>query len=340
MAVELEQARADLAAEWRRADPRTPEEIHDFYVGAHGMQDDLEAWHATPERAAWTRMLVSVAQQSEAACVVDLGCGAGHDLLALQSAGIAELHGVEPNRNFGDELCARGITVHSLPESAPIERAHLLICIDVLEHLPGPEAFLDEWAARAHLGALLFEATATHDTGTPLHLPGNRGWQPGRWLEQHGWVLVDYAGRARVWRRDAETGRQTASLLSCAHKVPSFTLPTIRLMGMDTLAGDWRLQTHVGDASLPRGRSMLVSDWWARTGDDAFLMVDDDITFDMRDAERAIELVRSGHDIVGGAYPVRNGAHLALRSYPNTEVWIGPGLGPLEIQYAATGWLG
>jgi hypothetical protein len=57
----------------------------------------------------------------------------------------------------------------------------------VLEHLTDPEAFLTGIAARAPVGCLLFEATATHDATTPLHLAENRGWHPGRALESQGW---------------------------------------------------------------------------------------------------------------------------------------------------------
>src|SRR5438105_14824383 len=98
--LDLAVARAALAAEWRAAgvDARNAEAVQRFYRNAGGLGPDLEAWHQTPERAEWTRLLVHVAQQARAQRIVDIGCGAGHDLLALREAlPGADLHGVEPN---------------------------------------------------------------------------------------------------------------------------------------------------------------------------------------------------------------------------------------------------
>ena len=82
----LADARARLAAEWQTTAPRTPAEIRDFYRQATHLAEDLDAWHATPERQSWTDMLVHVARQSGARLCVDIGAGCGHDLLALRDA--------------------------------------------------------------------------------------------------------------------------------------------------------------------------------------------------------------------------------------------------------------
>lgn len=211
----LEEARSALADEWRQADPRSPEAIAQFYTTSQKLGDDLMAWHATEERQSWTAMLVHVAMASEAKVAIDIGCGAGHDILALEAAGVPECYGVEPNAKLQKDL---PFLVRPHVSEVPIERADMLVCIDVLEHVPDPEAFLDQSVGRAMVGALFFEATATHDHGTPLHLKANWGWHPGRWLEQHGWKLIDHADRVHVWRRVHETGRQTASLLLCAYR--------------------------------------------------------------------------------------------------------------------------
>jgi 2-polyprenyl-3-methyl-5-hydroxy-6-metoxy-1,4-benzoquinol methylase len=47
----------------------------------------------------------------------------------------------------------------------------LVLCIDVLEHVPEPMALLTQITERVKVGGLLVEATATHDQSTPLHLP-------------------------------------------------------------------------------------------------------------------------------------------------------------------------
>lgn len=344
-APDQQTARAALADEWRALNPQTPEEIARFYQTAQGIGADLDAWHASPDRQEATRMLVHVAKESGAQYIVDIGCGAGHDLLALAEAlPVAWLGGIEPNAGLRAQLRAHNIPCLPSVEQAgaPLAQADLLICIDVLEHIPDPETFLAGIAQRARVGCLLFETTATFDTGTPLHLPANRGWHPGRVLEKHGWELVDRAGegaRVRVWRREAETGRQRASLLLCAYR--SLTPATMEAV-LHLIAGNvgWRLRTKVGDAMISRSRGILVSAWFRECADDVMLFLDDDIVFSQQDADRLIELCRNGYDIIGGAYPVHNGAHFACRMLPGvTDVTFGPDQPPIEVQYLATGFL-
>jgi SAM-dependent methyltransferase len=345
----LDEARAALAAEWRQANPTTPDDIAAFYRDARGIADDLEAWHQTPERQSWTDMLVHVARESGAQTVVDIGCGAGHDLLALlDTLPDIDICGVEPNHTLRDGLMRAFATRDLFPRAevaagaaeAPIESADLLVCVDVLEHVTDPEAFLGGIAGRAPVGCFLFEATATHDATTPLHLAENRGWHPGRVLEQHGWVLADEAQRVRVWKRLKATGRQTASLLLCAYR--DLTPATHDRMQRTILSGQghWRERVKTGDADISRSRAIITTSWWRETGDDVFLMIDADIGFTPADADHVIELCRSGLDIVCGAYPVHNGEHLALRCFPGTEgLSIGPGNPPIEVEYPATGFL-
>lgn len=352
-ALDLEETRAALASEWRQNPPQTPDAIHRFYRTSERLGDDLEAWHQTPERQSWTTMLVHVARESGAKTIVDIGCGAGHDLIALHEAGLgAQLTGVEPNSASVDHIQqwaltlprhqAPGIYVYRDEYSAPIESADLLVCIDVFEHVPDPESFLGGIASRAPLGCLLFETCPTHDHSTPLHLEANRGWHPGRTLEAHGWEQIDNAeGRVRVWRRVAEVGRQTSSILLCSYRdiaVGSMQAVMRTIEGSD---GRWRFRVKNGDADIGRSRGIIVTKWWAETNDDVFLMIDSDIGYSPQDADHVIELCRSGLDIVAGAYPVHNGQHLSLRLLPGGDdaVQFEPGNPPLEIMYAATGFM-
>ena len=337
----LDEARAALAAEWKRSAPLGADRILRFYETSSCLADDLDAWHQTPERQSWTQMLVHVAQTAEVSRVVDIGCGAGHDLLALREAlPDVALFGVEPNARLRDRLTAFGLTVRPHVEHAPIDMADLLVCVDVLEHIPDPEAFLLSIADEAPVGCLLFEATATHDITTPLHLEKNHGWHPGRVLESVGWVKVDEAGRTRVWQRIEKTGRQTASILLCAYRdaSPQTTDAVDRTVRLAD--GGWRKRIKHGDADIGRARAIIVTQWWTETNDDVFLMVDADIGFTPNDADHVIELCRSGLDIVCGAYPVHNGEHLALRCFPGTgEIQFGPGNPPVEIEYPSTGFM-
>jgi len=338
------EARAALAAEWDVQSPTTPAAIQDFYRTARGLGDDLNAWHADTNRRTWTDMLVHIAKQAETNVVVDIGCGAGHDLRALRDAGVQELYGVEPNERLAEALEDDDIVVYRNVSSAPIKRADLLVCVDVLEHVVDPETWLGDIAARAKIDCLLFETTATFDCDTPLHLAANRGWHPGRVLERHGWTLVDATdddlGRVRVWKRMLLEGAQTSSLLLCSYKLDPFFDPTMGLMANGQARGPWRFRAKRGDSDIGRSRAILTTGWWAQTGDDTFLMIDHDISFRPDDADRAVELCRNGYDIVCGAYPVHNGEHFACKTLPGTEtIHFGPGQPPIEVMYAATGFM-
>ncbi len=339
--VSLDEARAALAREWDAVAPTTPEQILNFYRTAHGLRNDLDIWHAEPSRQLWTDMLVHVAKESGATVVIDIGCGAGHDLRALRKAlPDLALFGVEPNVTLGNALEDDDFIVYTRVDTAPIESADLLVCVDVLEHIPDPEQWLGKIAQRAGVGTLLFETTATFDCDTPLHLAANRGWHPGRVLERHGWTLIDYTDRVRVWKRIELVGRQTSSLLLCSYKLDAYLDPTMGLMGRTTARGPWRFRAKRGDSDIGRSRAIITTGWWTQTNDDTFLMIDHDMGFSPDDADRAVELCRNGYDIVCGAYPVHNGAHFACKTLPGTqELHFGPGSPPVEIKYAATGFM-
>jgi hypothetical protein len=275
-----------------------------------------------------------VAVQTDAHLAIDIGCGGGHDLAALHAQGIPELWGVEPNDLLRGKL-PRAVHATTDVQDAPIEKADLLSCFDVLEHIPDPESWLASWAGRARLGAVLVETTATHDCGTPLHLPANRGWHPGRCLESLGYEVLDARGRLRVWQRTRVQVEPKASVLLCAYRACS--IPTQTSIDKLIMRG-WRYYPKWGDGFIARSRSIVTSAWYRETADDVFLMIDDDIVFEPWCAERLVDLCRNGHDIIHAAYPVRDGGHLAIRGL-DRPIRFGPGEQPQEVKHVSTGFL-
>lgn len=341
------EAREALSAEWRASAPTTPGEISVFYRTSEHLGDDLAAFHTNPTRRRWTEIVTHIAKTQEIASVVDIGCGAGHDLIALHDTvpGL-NLYGVEPNNTLRERLAA-GFRAHCEARTwgltsdvafSPIETADLLVCIDVLEHVPDPEAYLTGLAQRAKIGAWFIEATATHDHGTPLHLRENWAWNPGHAFEVAGWERVSQEGRLHIWRRVRAAVEPRATLMLCAYR--SCSLPTMRSI-ITTLEmypdQGWRVYMG-GEAGVHRTRNVAASRWYRETADDVFVMVDDDITFTPQQLERLVEQCRNGHDIICAAYPVRDGGHLALRG-KHGELTFGEGLEPVEIEYASTGFL-
>lgn len=341
VAPSAQAARAALTAEWETRAPGTPSEVLEFYRTSEHLEGDLEAFHAEPGRQQWTAALVHVARNLKANLAVDIGAGAGHDVRALRTVGVALVHGVEPNDYLRVDLARDGFAMHADVSGAPIEDADLLSCFDVLEHVVDPEAFLGSIANRAKIGAVLIETCATFDLGTPLHLEANRGWRTGRAMEQHGWEKIADEDRVRVWQRRATTNRLSTSLILCAFR--SVSLPThrsiMKLIQADPInARGWR-ENQAAEAGLLRARNIAASLWYTATADDVFLMVDDDIVFEPRDAEHLVDLCRDGHDIIAAAYPVRDGTQLAVRALAgqSTNIEFGPGMAPREMRHMSTG---
>lgn len=101
----------------------------------------------------------------------------------------------------------------------------------------------------------------------------------------------------------------------------------------------WAYMIKRGDALITRSRSIAVSQWYRQTTDDVFLMIDDDVVFESTGAESVVRLAREKRTIVCAAYPVKDGTHLACRRYPGQEITFAPDSPPVEIEYAATGFM-
>jgi SAM-dependent methyltransferase len=326
----LSDTREALADEWRRRSPSTPEEIAAFYRDSERLGDDLEAWHATPERQAWTKSIVSVAQNNDVKSVLDVGAGGGHDLRALSGSGY-QMVAVEPN-----EALRSSITRAAKFESIADVEGHfdLVLCIDVLEHVPDPESLLTQIIDRVRMGGLLIVATATEDQDTPLHLPELEGWQPDQQLHTAGFVARQQFERMVVWQREEVDVMPT--VLMVAHR--EVCVPTIECLFTLYDAG-WPVSFVYGDALIDRARAKAVSSWYINETTDVFLMIDDDIVFKAEDAARVVALAREKKSIACAAYPVADGGHLASRGWPGTLLEFGPMYEPVEIRWPATGFM-
>lgn len=332
--------RAALADEWVAANPTTPDEITEFYRRARWLQADLDVFHQDPQRQQWTQTLVNVARNREASLVIDIGSGAGHDLYALRNAGVA-VWGVEPNDALRDACSIDDIPMSRDVRDAPIEDADVLNCIDVLEHIPDPETWLGAIVERAKVGTILLETCPTWDAGTPLHLPENRGWAPGRCLQAHGWDKVASQDRMGVWERLQTTPLHQAHIVVCAGGDISIHTHSsiLGLIQHDLPEFSWK-PSAATESGLLLARSFWASKWYRETNSDVFLTVDGDIGFQPQDAMHVVQVAREKRSVVVAAYPTRDGANLALRWLEDSgQVRFGPDEEPLPIRWAATGFM-
>lgn len=345
----LSDTRDALAAEWARRNPSTPEEIAAFYRESEALGADLEAWHQTPERREWTQFIVNVAVANKVRSALDVGAGVGHDLLALtDELGQIIRVAVEPNdtlRDYGGSGIWEYQSLADLPKNDPGINPNggartdpfvfdLVLCIDVLEHVPDPDALLAQIMERVKVGGLLIEATATHDQSTPLHLPQLEGWEATPTLQRNGFVPVETLGRLVVWQRhEVET---MPTVLVVAHR--EVCVPTIECL-FELVGAGWPVGFVYGDALIDRARAKAVSSWYLNETSDVFLMIDDDIVFKAEDAARVAALAREKRSIACAAYPVADGGHLASRGWPGTTLNFGAEYEPVEIRWPATGFM-
>lgn len=334
--VLAQEARNLLAEEWEQkvVDPSDADNVARFYRESAELQYDISEWHRDePGRRAWTDIMVQVAKDNNVKSVLDVGCGGGHDLKALFPF-MEDAVGVEPNHALR-ELASEHVAVE--PRLSDIHGTFdLTLCIDVLEHLPDPVTFIDRMTAHVPVNGLLFEATATTDTLTPLHLKSNWGWSPVGQLRGLGFEQIAQWDRLRLWKRVAASSPLHPGLLMAVWRgMENQTMNCV----MAAVRRGFELMVTDNDALICRARSRVVADWWRNCHSDVFLMVDGDVVFNTEDAERLIRLCRDGHDIICGAYAVRSGAHTSCRLYPGQAVTFAPDAEPVEIQYAATGFM-
>lgn len=328
----LESTREALADEWNRRNPVGDDGIAEFYRESQCLGADLDAWHETAERQAWTSFIVDVAQKNGISSILDVGAGGGHDLRALR-AGLpdAYLVAVEPNEPLLQKLEANEIASNIMIVDDEFD---LVVCIDVFEHVPDPEALLIEVAARTRVGGLLIEASATCDQDTPLHLPELEGWEATETLQKLGFVPVDTLGRLAVWQRREVEVMPTA--LVVAHREVS--VPTAECL-LQLYSAGWPVAFVYGDALVDRARAKAASAWYLNETNDVFLMIDDDIVFKPEDALRVANLAREKRSIACAAYPVADGGHLACRAFPGERIDFNNEAEPRKIRWAATGFM-
>lgn len=342
MTATLESTREALAREWEQRAPADAGAIAEFYRQSECLAADLDAWHATPERQEWTKAIVAVAGANKVQSVLDVGAGGGHDLRALRAAFPTRfpswkgLDAIEPNEDLAHGLFLAQINCWNSIEGATTPNYGLVLCIDVLEHVPDPEALLAQVVERVKPGGLLIEASATHDQSTPLHLPEIAGWEPTASLQAAGFVAREQVGRLAIWQKTEAHEVEPATVLLCAHR--EITVPTVECL-FELVGAGWPIAMQYGDALIDRARAKALSNWYRKEETDVCLMIDDDIVFRAQDAARVVQLAREKRSIACAAYPVSGGGHLACRAWPGERIDFGPDQEPREIRWPATGFM-
>ncbi len=128
----MRELRYRVASRLERAAP--PEEVYDAYYFEHDVDPLM---HASAEAIAG-----SIVRELGPETVVDVGCGTGGLLLALEGRGVRGL-GFDRAEAALERCRERGLTVRRLDltsDPIPPERVDLVVSTEVAEHLPEPSA--------------------------------------------------------------------------------------------------------------------------------------------------------------------------------------------------------
>ena len=129
---------------WIKKNPKTPEEIKEFYENAEEYIYDLAGWHVGHRRE-YDDNIVQDMLRLKAKSILDYGCGIGQNLMMIKKyAKIDDLVGADLNcpalkfakyrnnkHNYGIkfwELGGKGLM-------NPNKKFDVILCVDVLEHL-------------------------------------------------------------------------------------------------------------------------------------------------------------------------------------------------------------
>ncbi len=133
------------------------------------------------------------------------------------------------------------------------------------------------------------------------------------------------------------------TIYTCAHRyVDAGTVSAMEMFRINAkLNYLWLILT--GDALIGRARSICCTKFMQIfqakkvSSSPYMLFLDDDILFKPEDVHRIYRDLKQGYDLVGGAYPVKDGTELASTGYGETVPFDGS---IIPCRYVATGFMG
>jgi len=196
-----------VAKDWERLAPSTPEEITRFYQETDSYIYDLSADHSRVRRRPVEEAIHQrIAEHGQRLKVLVYGDGIGTDSLKISRNGHAVTYFDLPGKSssfaryrFEQEVPK---STHSAPvavfnkDEIPSGAFDVVVCVEVLEHVPDPPGVMRELARALKPGgiALITESFASIGPEFPSHLPENFKYagKTHRMMEELGFANTYY----------------------------------------------------------------------------------------------------------------------------------------------------
>lgn len=186
---------------------RTSGAYHWQAIGRHPL------WHHCFTRERY-RLAIELARPRRGERAIDVGCGDGAFLALLQRAG-TQVTGIEPDRT-GRELAARELAKRRIPaeilpdlNAVPPASQDLAVSLEVIEHVPEPERFLQDIARVLQPSGRAVISTPIRLTESPLDVEHEAEFFPAEFrahvervltVEEHRQAIPVFAEQLVNWR--------------------------------------------------------------------------------------------------------------------------------------------
>jgi SAM-dependent methyltransferase len=180
---ELDSPGSTVADAWRLAKPNSPDDVRSFYSETDSYVYDLLVDHChVRRRDAWTALMTRIGRLGFSRDVLLYGDGIGTDSIALARCGhhvtYFDVPGVTSafaRFRFERESPTIPIAVIEAEADIPAKAFDVVVCIEVLEHVPDPPAVMRALYRALRPGgiALITESFESVGDEFPSHLPEN-----------------------------------------------------------------------------------------------------------------------------------------------------------------------
>lgn len=208
---------AAMARAWDASPPSNAAEVRAFYGASDHYIWETTTWNFSPDYGAQWKALEEVRNMfppDRYPRVLDYGCGVGSAAFHMANHGyqvsVADVPGMTLKfvRHRADRR-QTGLGFIEIAQDVPVFAPNsydIVLCLDVLEHVPDPEKVLASLVHGLRTGgAAVLRVTFARDTLLPFHLAGNwdRFGQTNNWWIYVNSLGLDGVGADLVYRRIA-----------------------------------------------------------------------------------------------------------------------------------------